>query len=276
MTKNTNATYPKLDTPLPEQHEHLSSAAVVKDAYTFIPASVMRDIVASVLPEFTGARAWVLNRPVAGGATTFGQMLVELEPGGGSDAPEPQPEVANFVFVQRGTVSVVLDEGREPVELGEGGYAFAPAGSNWSIRNTGDGVAEFMWVRKRYEEYDGPRPAAFSGHEQDIEPTAMPGTDGRWATTRFMDPEDVAHDFHMTVVTFEPGAKIPFLETHVMEHGIYILEGNAVYRLNEDWIEMSAGDYFSLRAFCPQACYAGGPGKFRYLLYKDVNRQIRL
>ncbi|RRO16636.1 (S)-ureidoglycine aminohydrolase, partial [Saccharopolyspora rhizosphaerae] len=29
-------------------------------------------------------------------------------------------------------------------------------------------------------------------------------------------------------------------------------------------------------AFCPQACYAGGPGPFRYLLYKDVNRQIRL
>ena len=27
-----------------------------------------------------------------------------------------------------------------------------------------------------------------------------------------------------------------------------------------------------LRAFCPQACYAGGPGRFRYLLYKDVNR----
>ena len=31
-----------------------------------------------------------------------------------------------------------------------------------------------------------------------------------------------------------------------------------------------------LRAFCPQACYAGGPGPFRYLLYKDVNRQVRL
>ncbi|MBB2684634.1 UNVERIFIED_ORG: glyoxylate utilization-related uncharacterized protein [Rhizobium etli] len=26
-----------------------------------------------------------------------------------------------------------------------------------------------------------------------------------------------------------------------------------------------------VRAFCPQACYAGGPGRFRYLLYKDVN-----
>ena len=31
-----------------------------------------------------------------------------------------------------------------------------------------------------------------------------------------------------------------------------------------------------LRAFCPQACYAGGPGKFRYLLYKDVNRHAKL
>ena len=31
-----------------------------------------------------------------------------------------------------------------------------------------------------------------------------------------------------------------------------------------------------LRAFCPQACYAGGPGDFRYLLYKDVNRHAKL
>ena len=31
-----------------------------------------------------------------------------------------------------------------------------------------------------------------------------------------------------------------------------------------------------LRAFCPQACYAGGPGRFRYLLYKDVNRHMDL
>ena len=29
-------------------------------------------------------------------------------------------------------------------------------------------------------------------------------------------------------------------------------------------------------AFCPQACYAGGPGRFRYLLYKDVNRHAKV
>jgi len=104
----------------------------------------------------------------------------------------------------------------------------------------------------------------------------MPGTDGRWSTQRFVDAEDLRHDMHVNIVRFEPGACIPFEETHVMEHGILVLEGKGVYRLNRDWVEVEAGDFLWLRAFCPQACYAGGPGPFRYLLYKDVNRHPRL
>ena len=61
-----------------------------------------------------------------------------------------------------------------------------------------------------------------------------------------------------------------------IEDGLYVLEGKAVYKLNQDWVEVEAGDYMWLRAFCPQACYAGGPGPFRYLLYKDVNRHAKL
>jgi len=80
----------------------------------------------------------------------------------------------------------------------------------------------------------------------------------------------------VNIVTFQPGGVIPFAETHVMEHGLFVLEGKGVYRLNGDWVEVEAGDFMWLRAFCPQACYAGGPGPFRYLLYKDVNRQVRL
>jgi (S)-ureidoglycine aminohydrolase len=104
----------------------------------------------------------------------------------------------------------------------------------------------------------------------------MPGSDGAWTTTRFMDPADPRHDMHVTVVGFAPGGSIPFAETHVMEHGLYVLEGKAVYRLNRDWVEVEAGDFLWLRAFCPQACVASGPGPFRYLLYKDVNRHMPL
>jgi (S)-ureidoglycine aminohydrolase len=41
-------------------------------------------------------------------------------------------------------------------------------------------------------------------------------------------------------------------------------------------VEVEAGDFMWLRAFCPQACCAAGPEPFRYLLYKDVNRHAPL
>ena len=118
-------------------------------------------------------------------------------------------------------------------------------------------------------------PPAFVTHERDVTPIEMPGTDGAWSTTRFVDIADLRHDMHVNIVNFQPGGAIPFPETHVMEHGLYVLEGKAVYLLNTDWVEVEAGDFMWLRAFCPQACYAGGPGPFRYLLYKDVNRHAR-
>ncbi|MFT5342950.1 MAG: (S)-ureidoglycine aminohydrolase, partial [Paracoccaceae bacterium] len=133
------------------------------------------------------------------------------------------------------------------------------------------------WIRKAYVAVQGlDAPEAFVTNEADVDPIVMPDTEGRWATTRFVEPTDLRHDMHVNIVTFLPGGIIPFAETHVMEHGLYVLEGKAVYRLNKDWVEVEAGDYMWLRAFCPQACYAGGPGPFRYLLYKDVNRQMPL
>src|SRR5699024_12693317 len=101
--------------------------------------------------------------------------------------------------------------------------------------------------------------------QRDINPALMTGTNNAWRTTRLLDPSNLAYDMHVNGVTFEPVAVIPFAETHVMEHSIYVLEGKAVYRLNTDWVEVVAEDYFSLRAFCPQACYAGHPANFRYL-----------
>lgn len=258
----------------PPQTELLTDRAVVTEAYTVIPRKVLRDIVTSVLPEWTQTRAWVLNRPVAGGATTFAQLIVEVQPGGGSQTPEPQESVEGFLFLMEGEL-VVTVAGQQH-HLQEGGFAFLPAGMAWSAEAVGTQPARFHWIRKRYEPLAGYEPSPQFGHEQDIAPVPMPGTENKWRTTRMLDPENLAYDMHVNVVTFEPGASIPFAETHVMEHGLYVLEGKAVYRLNADWVEVEAGDYMSLRAFCPQACYAGGPSNFRYLLYKDVNRQVAL
>ncbi len=261
---------------LPAQTELLTDRAIVTEAYTVIPKGVLRDIVTSNLPGFTRTRSWIVARPIAGFATTFSQLIVEIAPGGGADRPEQEPGVEGVVFVTSGELTLKLEREGERHVLAAGGYAYLAAGERWSIANEGTELTSFQWVRKAYEPLDGHTATSFVTSDAEVEPEGMPGTNGAWATSRFVDPDDLAHDMHVNIVTFRPGGSIPFAETHVMEHGIFVLEGKGVYRLNGDWVEVEAGDFLWLRAFCPQACYAGGPGPFRYLLYKDVNRQVRL
>ncbi len=260
---------------LPPQTALHTGRAVFTEAYAVIPAGVLRDIVTSALPHWEATRAWIIARPLSGFAETFAQYVMEVAPGGGSDRPEPDVRAEAALFVTHGTLA--LDAAGASHTLTPGCFAYLPPASGWRLRNRGEAPARFHWIRKAYEPVsDIDPPGVVIARDADTAPTPMPGTGGRWATTRFVDPADMAHDMHVTIVTLQPGAVIPFEETHVMEHGLYVLEGKGVYRLNRDWVEVEAGDFMWLRAFCPQACYAGGPGPFRYLLYKDVNRHPRL
>ena len=260
---------------LPAQTDLTTDRAVFTEAYAVLPRGTMTDIVTSQLPFWEQTRLWVIARPLSGFAETFSQYIVEVQPGGGSDRPEGDPGAEGVLFVVGGTLTLTLDDTAH--ELAPGGYAFLPPGQRWTLRNTGEEAATFHWVRKAYQRVEGiDLPEAFVTNEADVEGGEMPGTDGVWTTQRFVDPADVRHDMHVNIVNFEPGGAIPFPETHVMEHGLYVLEGKAVYLLNKDWVEVQEGDFMWLRAFCPQACYAGGPGRFRYLLYKDVNRHMPL
>ena len=259
----------------PDQTNLLTDRAVFTGAYAVIPKGSMRDIVTSFLPFWDETRVWVLSRPLTGFSETFSQYIMEVQPGGGSDQPETDNDAEGVLFVVEGTIAISFND--KKYELAEGGYAYLPADLIWKLRNESDTIAKFHWIRKSYQYVKGlDKPEPIVTNAKDIEPTPMPDTDGKWTTTRFVDPSDLRHDMHVTIVTLQPGAVIPFCETHVMEHGLYVLNGKAVYRLNQDWVEVEAGDYMLLRAFCPQACYAGGPNAFQYLLYKDVNRHMNL
>ncbi|WNV76926.1 bifunctional allantoicase/(S)-ureidoglycine aminohydrolase [Geodermatophilus sp. DSM 44513] len=274
MTSTRNSYYAPRG-GLPGQGELTTNRAMFTEAYAVLPRGTMTDIVTSALPFWERTRLWVVARPLSGFAETFSQYVVEVSPGGGSDRPETDPAAEAVLFVVDGAVRLTIGEASHRLE--PGGYAFLPPGAVWTLHTDGDDAARFHWIRKAYQRVDGiDVPEPFVTNERDVEPVPMPDTHGVWSTTRFVDPADVRHDMHVNIVTFEPGGVIPFPETHVMEHGLYVLEGKAVYLLNQDWVEVEAGDFMWLRAFCPQACYAGGPGRFRYLLYKDVNRHAPL
>jgi (S)-ureidoglycine aminohydrolase len=260
---------------LPGQNELLTGRAVFTEAYAFIPRGVMTDIVTSGLPFWDKTRAWIIARPMTGFAETFSQYIMEVEPGGGTLRPDTETGVSSVLFTVEGEHLVTI--GAETFLLTPGHFAFIPPNMPWTQRNHTGARVVFHWIRKAYEPVEdlGP-PQPLVVNEADVKNMAMPDTLGRWTTTRFFDHSDLRHDMHVTIVNLEPGAEIPFMETHVMEHGLYVLEGKGVYRLNKDWVEVEAGDFMWLRAFCPQGCYAGGHGRFRYLLYKDVNRHAKL
>ncbi len=271
----TTRTYARPPGGMPPQTEKLSSSAAFTTAYAVIPASVQRDIVTSFLPGWRETRFWVLARPLSGFAETFSQYVAEVAPGGGTDRDEGEEGVQSALFLTHGAAR--LDIGGETHLLTPGSFAYLPPSARWSLTAEGEEAAVFHWFRKRYQPAPGVEPPAFfHRNDAEIEPVPMPAEGGLWGTTRFMDQADMAFDFHITIVTLDPGLCIPFLETHVMEHGLYVLQGKGAYRLNTDWVEVGPGDFMWLRAFCPQACYAGGPGQFRYLLYKDVNRHAPL
>lgn len=260
---------------LPPQNQIVKDRAIFTDSYVFIPRGVMSDIVTSYFPFWHNTRAWVLAKPLSGFSDTFSQYIVEVSAGGYSDNPEQDENAEAVLFILEGELTINLD-GKQHI-LKSGGYAYISPNENWSVKNTGDKPVKFHWIRKKYELVKGINtPKSFITREQDVSPIEMADTNGKWKTTRFVDPLNLDHDMHVNIVTFLPGGIIPFAETHVMEHGLYVLQGKAIYLLNRDWVEVEAGDFMWLRAFCPQACYAAGDSEFKYLLYKNVNRQMKL
>ena len=260
---------------LPGQNEHPESTAVFTEAYAVIPSSVQRDIVTSFLPGWVSTRAWILARPMSGFAETFAQYAIELAPEGGSGDPEPDIDAQAVLFVAQGEAHLTFVQDLHV--LLPGSFAYVPPGARWSLWNRSEEMCGVHWIRKRFVQGAGvAMPDALVTHETRVPPVSMPDCNGMWATQRFFDPLDLRYDCHVNIVNFQPGGRIPFAETHVMEHGLYVLEGTAEYLLNRDWVTVGPGDFMWLRAFCPQACIATGNGPFRYLLYKDVNRHVPL
>ena len=260
---------------LPGQDDAEHDRAVFTPSYAFIPRRVLTDIVTSFLPHWQKTRLWVVAKPMSGFAETFSHYLMEVSSGGGSDRPDDDRSAEHTLFVTSGEGNIRIAD--EKYYLSAGAYFYLPPKTDWSLRNDGDIPLTFHWFRKRYQQVDGiDLPPLLVSSDSAVKPIEMPHSNGAWSTSRFVDPLDLRHDMHVNIVSFNPGGVIPFAETHVMEHGIYVLCGTADYRFNTDIIKVEAGDYAWLRAFCPQCCTATGDGPFRYLLYKDVNRHMAL
>jgi (S)-ureidoglycine aminohydrolase len=144
-----------------------------------------------------------------------------------------------------------------------------PAGDGAALR--ADGPCRVHVFEKRYVPRQGTAaPKRIIGEEQSVEGVPFLGDPA--ARLQVLLPDEPAYDMAVNIFRFEPGATLPFVEVHVMEHGLLMLAGQGVYRLSDRWYPVRAGDVIWMAPYCPQWFVAMGKEPAAYLYYKDVNR----
>lgn len=208
------------------------------------------------LPGLRGGTAIVHMSPARG--ARFTQYTVEFEAGGELAGFGGQ----RFVYVLSGGVRVA------GTVLAKGGYAYLPPGDGAALEAVT--AARAAVIEKAYQPLGAPPPGRLLGHEREVAGRALGGDPA--LTVRGLLPDDPRFDFAVNTMTYLPGAALPMVEVHVMEHGLLMLEGCGVYRLGDRWYPVTAGDFIWMASFCPQWFGALGKHPAKYLIYKDWNR----
>jgi (S)-ureidoglycine aminohydrolase len=217
------------------------------------------------LPGFCGVDAQVLATPRIGARFVEHELMVH--PNGGTSLPRDE-DFEQFFFVLEGELDFAFDGG--PLRrMVRGGFAWLPPHCAFAFANRSGERCRVLWLRRRYEVLAGVAiPAPIFANESDVvgEPC-----DSYWE--KHLTPyESIGFDLGINFQIFEAGVYFPAVEAHVMEHGLYMVDGCGLYFLNNDLIEVQKDDFIYMAPYCPQFYYAMGWEKSSYLLYKDVNR----
>ena len=219
--------------------------------------------VPSELPGWRDSQGIILISPQMGAGFTQYLALMEAQ---GSAGP-PLPGVERFIYILEGQLTF-LALGSE-TELIEGNYVYLP--SNLPHQLQAQAASRLVVFERNYLPLpEISLPSIVVGHEQDV--AAEPFLGDSDAQLKTLLPLDPAFDMAVNLFTFQPGAALPFVETHIMEHGLFLTKGQGIYRLAEQWYPIQAGDVIWMAPYCPQWFAAIGKTESAYLYYKDVNR----
>jgi len=234
--------------------------SVVRRNYALLEPS---GFVASPAPEWKNATAHVVISPAMG--ARFAQTHLSFSKNGEGMGMTSQDEFCAYFVAGTGSARV---EGK-PEKMRAGSFIYVPPGTRWAIRAS-RGTQIVMFSRRYETGEDFGQPAPCIGHSSHI--PAQPFLGDPDARLQTLLPDDPAFDMAVNVFTYQPGATLPMVETHIMEHGLVMLSGQGIYRLGDDWHPVRAGDVIWMGAYCPQWFVAMGKEPASYLYYKDVNR----
>jgi (S)-ureidoglycine aminohydrolase len=238
------------------------SRARVRQRYALLP---LEGFPTSRLPSWPDAEVLVLAAPALG--AQFVQYLINL-PAGKRGEFAGDDRLETFYFVLSGTGT--LGKGHN---LAAGSFGLLPPGHATGIR-AGDAMSLIV-LRKAFER-DHAIEIFQPYHGDESKVKAETWANNSHSRLQTLIPDDLQYDMAMNIFTFDPGHGLPYVETHVMEHGLLFLQGKGMYYLDGEWMEVQQDDFIWMGPYCPQSFYATGPTASRYLYYKNVNREIPL
>ncbi|MBL8018499.1 MAG: (S)-ureidoglycine aminohydrolase [Leptospirales bacterium] len=193
----------------------------------------------------------------------FSNYMTIFEKGGSYKKKLNTTEILGYVL--NGSLNLALGGNQS---LRQGSFFFLPPGSDLNL--TANEESRVLYFEKVYKKAGIAVPAAFVSHERDLAKEEFLGDPG--ALLQHLLPDNVAFDMAVNIFEFVPGGTLPNVETHYMEHGLYVLQGQGVYRLGESWYPVQKDDAIWMGPFCLQWFCATGKENAKYIYYKDVNR----
>ncbi len=235
---------------------------VVNSRYALLTPS---GFVPSYLPGWEKAVCNVLISPAMG--ARFCQLLITLERDGRGAGNTGGNQY--FIYVLSGTAAAVFADKRHRLEAGS--YLYVPAGQDMRIESTAAGTRLLIFQKEYYSLPGTAKPGTIIAHERDIKGQPFLGNED--ARLQVLLPDQPAFDMAVNIFTYQSGATLPFVETHIMEHGLMMLSGQGIYRLDADWHPVQTNDVIWMAPYCPQWFVAMGKTSASYIYYKDVNRE---
>ncbi len=213
------------------------------------------------VPGFTNAKAVYLLAPQMG--AKISQYLGLFEGGGSFAKNTGEREIFFYVLEGGADLSGSLN-GR----LAAGAFAYLAPATTLELRASGP--SRVLFFEKTYEAMGAERPHSFLSHENQVPAESFLGDEG--ARLQTLLPKDMVFDMAVNIFEFAPGGTLPQVEMHYMEHGLYFLQGEGVYRLSDRWYIVRQDDTLWMGPHCLQWFAATGKRNTKYIYYKEANR----
>jgi len=194
------------------------------------------------------------------------QTIITLREGGRLEGRTLASQI--FFYVVEGQIEVSV--AGEEKTLTKNQFVYVPIGKEYLFQNPTEGT-QILTFHKVYEPLEGYAvPGVVFGEKDDSKAPIFMNDEA--LRIQELLPNELGFDMAVNIFTYDLGGHLPMVETHIMEHGLLYLQGQAVYMLDQEWYPVKKGDSIWMAPYCQQWATTMGKEPSVYIYYKNVNR----